>query len=752
MRNLNLTVIAFIVITTLFQSCNASAKKGNAEYVNCFIGTGGNARVVPAASVPYGMIQIGPDTRRSGGGYQYEDPYILGFSHVHKSGGGCADFLDILFMPLSSDENPKEKLTLNKGDYKSGFSHTKESARPGFYSVDLYDGEVNVSLTTSKHSSVQKYRYSERGSTPFLIDLEHGSTSACTIEAEHDCDTVYSSLINIVDKYTIKGYRNSNGWVTGQQVYFFTTFSSPIKEAIFYIDNKQITNSHAKSAEGRNVKVIILFEDNQELIVKSGISAVDMEGAEKNMLQEVKDRSFNRVSREATEAWNRVLNKIDINTTDVKKREIFYTSLFNVMKYPMLFSDVDSRFRSGDGEIHTAEGYNNYSAVVGFWDTFRAACPLLSVLAPDIMLDYVKTSLDHYKYHGQLPIWTLWGYETYQMIGIHAMPVITNAYMNGITNFDTKYALEAMVKSAMKDSCGESMGYFVGLRNYMEYGYIPCDMEMEATARTLEYAYDDWAISQFALLTSNQDQHHYFKERSQNYRNVIDTSTLFARGRYANGTWKEPFNPRTSSHRNDEYCEGNAWQWTFFVPHDVEGLAEIMGGKKALIARLDSLFTTSSTLEGANVSGDISGLIGQYAHGNEPGHHTIFMYNIAGEPQKTQYYTNKVINELYDNTPTGICGNEDTGQMSAWYVFVSMGLYPLDPASGKYELTCPQVEESTINLPNGKKFSIKAVGMSEENIYIKSVTLNGKPLGRTFLTFDEVNNGGECIIQCFKGV
>lgn len=408
----------------------------------------------------------------------------------------------------------------------------------------------------------------------------------------------------------------------------------------------------------------------------------------------------------------------------------------------MLFSDVDNRFRGSDSQVHQTDGFAYYGAVIGLWDTFRAACPLIAVLRPDVMEDYIRTALEHFRYAGQLPIWTLAGVETYQMTGIHSMPLITNAYMNGVRNFDTELAMRAMVESAMKDTCGYSMGYFVGLENYKKYGYVPCDMEMESVARTLEYAFDDWAIARFASLTNHPDICKEFRGRSLNYKNVIDPVTLLARGKTKDGLWRTPFYPLRSEHRSDDYCEGNAWQWTFFVPHDIDGLAGLMGGKEVLASRLDSLFTMHSSLEGETVSGDISGLIGQYAHGNEPGHHTIYMYNEVGQPHKTQKYVNEVLTTLYDTTPTGICGNEDTGQMSAWYVFSSLGFYPMDPVSGRYELGAPLFDRAVINLSSGRQFVITAENLSDKNIYVEKVWLNDRSLDRTYITFDELLNGG----------
>lgn len=737
----------YMCLCLMLAACGKAPASGNyIGSVNKFVGTGGDGRVTPVASVPFGMMQLGADTRPFGAGYHYNDSTILGFSHLHKSGGGCADFLDILFMPLPKGLVMDTVREIRSRQFQSSFSHENEEALPGYYKVDLYDGNVSVELTASRRCGIQRYTYRDAESIPVLIDLEYGSQCACTIQPEHDVDTVYSSFIEQVDDYTVRGYRKSNGWAYHQQVYFYTTFSSPIRSAVFYVDDYSVEGR--KSVCGENVKLLLDFENrDDELVVKTAISGVDMEGAYRNWLAEVDGNDFEKVRLEAGMSWEKLLSQIEIRTSDSKKKELFYTSLHNVMLYPMLFSDVDYRFRGPDEQVHQTDGFDYYGAVIGLWDTFRAACPLTAVLHPDVMLDYVKTALEHDKYAGQLPIWTLSGMETYQMIGIHSMPLITNCFMNGITDFDVKRALEAMVHSAMKDTCGYSMGYFVGLENYKKYGYVPCDLEMEATARTLEYAFDDEAIACFASLIGEEETAAVFRQRAQNYCNVIDPATCLARGRDSKGGWRTPFYPLRSEHRKDDYCEGNAWQWTFFVPHDVEGLARIMGGKQNLEARLDSLFLMSSVLQGENVSGDISGLIGQYAHGNEPGHHTIYMYNKVGVPHKTQHYVHQVMNTLYDNTPDGICGNEDTGQMSAWYVFSALGFYPMNPVSGQYELGTPSFEEAVIHLPSGKDFKIRAEGLSDQNCLVESVSLNGVKLERTYITFQELLEGGELVFE-----
>lgn len=741
MNKLNKNGLFSLLLVTLLFSCQTEQPQSNNQYVNKFIGTGLNGCVTPVASVPFGMVQIGADTHANSSGYHYDHTSLVGFSHVHKSGGGCGDFLDILFLPLPLNYKTDSLTELYSQYYQADFSHEKEWAEPGYYSVDLYNGDLNVELTASLRCGLQRYKYKSAGSVPVIIDLEYGSQGACTIQREHDVDTVFSASFEKVDDYTVRGYRLTNGWAPEQHVYFYTTFSSPIKECRLFLDNECVEETSA--LKGRNVKAILTFENPEKILdVKTGISAVDMKGAEDNHRKEAADKDFDSLKKEAAESWTPVLGQIEVETNDLKKKELFYTSLHNVMMYPMLFSDVDNRFRGSDSQVHQTDGFAYYGAVIGLWDTFRAACPLITVLRPDVMEDYIRTALEHFRYAGQLPIWTLAGVETYQMTGIHSMPLITNAYMNGVRNFDTELAMRAMVESAMKDTCGYSMGYFVGLENYKKYGYVPCDMEMESVARTLEYAFDDWAIVRFASLTNHPDICKEFRTRSLNYKIVIDPVTLLARGKTKDGLWRTPFYPLRSEHRSDDYCEGNAWQWTFFVPHDIDGLAKLMGGKEVLASRLDSLFTMDSSLEGETVSGDISGLIGQYAHGNEPGHHTIYMYNEVGQPHKTQKYVNEVLTTLYDTTPTGICGNEDTGQMSAWYVFSSLGFYPMDPVSGRYELGAPLFDRAVINLSSGRQFVITAENLSDKNIYVEKVWLNDRSLDRTYITFDELLNGG----------
>ena len=465
-----------VALCAIAASCSHADKKYG-RYVNKFVGTGLEGRVTPVASVPFGMVQIGADTRSYNSGYHYDDSQIWGFSHLHKSGGGCGDFLDILFLPLPPGELVVGIDRLELGHYQASFSHRDEYAAPGKYAVDLYDHQISAEQTATARCGLQRYRYQQEVEPAVLVDLQYGSTCACTIQYEHDVDTVYDSYVEMPDKYTLQGYRMSNGWATDQRVFFHTRFSMPIKECVLFVDENRQPQGTI-SAKGQNLRVILTFGQTagRPLDIKTGISTVDMEGASENLQNEVGQENFTEIEVKAERQWEEVLKQIEIETEDVKKKELFYTALHNVMMYPMLFSDVDNRYRGPDRKVYQTDGFKYYGAVVGLWDTFRAACPLNALLQPEVMRDYVRTSLVHYAIAGQLPIWTLAGVETYQMIGLHAIPLITNCYLNGIDGFDTRLALEAMKQSAMKDTCGYSMGYFVGLENYKKYGYVPCDL------------------------------------------------------------------------------------------------------------------------------------------------------------------------------------------------------------------------------------------------------------------------------------
>ncbi|WP_298351127.1 GH92 family glycosyl hydrolase [Runella sp.] len=719
------------------------------DLVNPLMGSGFDGRISPIVSVPFGMVQLGADTRTggsgynkmSGSGYHYDDKAITGFSHVHKSGAGCGDFLDLLFVPLNGRNLPAG--AANYPDYalKSAFSHDREQAKPGHYSVFLDDYGIKAELTATARCGFHRYSYQKNDAQGLLIDLKYGSTGACTIVKEDSYDTVRVSHLEVVDKYTVKGYRISNGFAPEQHVYFYTKFSKPIKSVDLFFKNQRQTNQ--QSVTGTDVKAVFYFEagTTEQVLIKTALSSVDMEGAEKNLTSELKAWDFEEVIRQNQQAWNKELSRIEISDANEANKSTFYSTLYFTLMYPMLYSDVDGKYRGPDMKVHRAD-FPYYGQVVSIWDTFRGAVPLLSFLQPDVINDYVKTFLKHYDVFGQLPINVLAGQETFQMLGLHSIPIISDSYFKGIRGYDADHAFEAMKTSAMKDTSGFSMRYFVGLKNYKKYGYVPADLEMEAVARTLEYAYDDWSLAQMAKMLNKKADYRYFLNRASSYRNIFSKESQLMRGRFADGSWRTPFDPYASNHRRDDYCEGNAWQWSFFVPHDVKGLAQIMGGKEKLIARLDTLFSLRSDIAGKNTSGDITGLIGQYAHGNEPSHHTAYMYAYLGQPWKTQKYVDKIRTTLYNNSPTGLCGNDDTGQMSAWYVLSALGFYPVRHGDGTYVIGSPLFKSAKVHLPAGKILEITAKNLSKNNIYIQSVRLNGKAYNKAYFNhFDLVNNG-----------
>jgi len=732
----NLIPALFIFGSFTFTQAQTSGKD-LVQLVNPFIGTGGNGQIAPVASVPYGMVQVGPDTDVSGVGYHHDRNTIMGFSHIHKSGGGCGDFQDILFQPTIGEvkfEPGKEDLP--KSGYRSAFSHSIEKAKPGFYSVLLKDYNIQVALTATTHAAYHEYLFPESDSSHIIIDLKHSNRGSCTIHAADDYDTVVSSQIKILDQKTIEGYRISTGWAKNQQVYFYAEFSKPFISISLWEKGKISVNKW--EAIGTDLRLCLNYETGnaEKIYVRVGISAVSSTQARKNLESEVAGKTFEEVRQEAATAWNQELDKIEIEGGTDRQKEIFYTSLFHTLMYPMRSSDVDGSYRGADNQIHKAENYKHYSGVIGIWDTFRAANPLLTILSPQVANDYIRTFLSHYEQCGLLPIWTLYGNETLTMIGYHAMPVIADTYYKGIRNYDVSKVFEAMKTSAEKDTFGFTMRQFTGTKNYKNFNYIPADLELESVSKTLEYSYDDWCIAQMAKQLGKTSDYEYFSKRAASYKNLYDPSVGFMRGKLSDGSWHSPFNPLASNHRKDDYCEGNAWQWTFFVPHDVEGLSKLMGSRNQLAARLDSLFINDQQLVGANISGDISGLIGQYAHGNEPSHHIAFLYDYVGQPWKTQKLVNQIMNTMYDNTPEGICGNDDTGQMSAWYVFGAMGFYPVTHGTGVYALGTPYFPKMTIHTTaEGKKYQLQIIAknISEKNIYINKVILNGKEMDANWL-------------------
>ena len=718
-------------------------KSDNTVYVNNFIGTGGHGHTFPGATTPYGMVQLSPDTRTLGwdacGGYHYSDNSIIGFSHTHLSGTGIGDLGDFLFMPFSgkykiepgSPENPDS-------GYRSRFSHNNEKASPGYYAVFLEDYNIDVELTSTKRAGFHKYRYNKTGKSGVIIDLSHNIYP----------DRNPNHEFKVISNTEIAGYKGSGGWATTQDIYFNAKFNRPFS-CVFYDNGEKLDTP--PDYKSKNLIAVLTFDvaAGEEVLAKVGISSVDYEGAKKNLNSEINHWRFEKTKNEAHKLWKKELSKINVKGGSDDEKAIFYTALYHTSISPNIFSDVDFRYRGLDRNIHKSKNENIYT-VFSLWDTFRAFNPLKTITDPDRTNEFIKALLDKYDQGGVLPMWELHGNYTGCMIGHHSVPVIVDAYKKGIRNYDIEKAYEAIVHASKYDTIGvkfpskevKSLLMPKGKWYHSNQPFIPADLENESVSKALEYAYNDWCIAQMANDLEKKDDYNLFIERSKKYTEYYDPDTGFMRGKNSDGKWREPFNPRFSRHRKDDYTEGNAYQWSWFVPHDVQGLIDLVGGKKFFIEKLDDLFSTSSELVGDDVSGDISGLIGQYAHGNEPSHHISHMYNFVGQPWKTQELVDKIISELYFNNPNGLAGNEDCGQMSAWYVLNAMGFYSFSPGDPRYSIGRPIFDEVQISLPEGEVFTIKTNNNSSNNKYVQSVYMNGKKLVEPFFTHQQILDGG----------
>ncbi|MFK8300547.1 GH92 family glycosyl hydrolase [Capnocytophaga canimorsus] len=708
-------------------------------YVDPFIGTGGHGHTYPGATVPFGMLQVSPVNGISGwdwcSGYHHSDTLLIGFGHLSLSGTGIGDLNDILLMPVNKeydlsqlstgkkDQYPKAALDFrNQVPYKSRYSHQNEKAEPGYYQVFLEDPKVNAELTADQYVAYHKYTY-QKGDTQSVI-LNLGFAINWDSPTEMFIQQSNRKLDGQNDGNIITGHRFSTGWAKNQKVFFAIAFSKPIKDL-------QLQNSGKQISSGQ------FFFDNstgEELVVRVAVSSVSEENALAN-LDLYDKRTFAEVRQKAHDTWGKHLSSIEIETPVDSLKTIFYTALYHTQVAPVTFSDKNGQFRQQNDEIYTTKDFTAYSTL-SLWDTFRAENPLITLLQPKKSSDIISSMLAYSDVINKLPVWTLYGNETDCMTGYHSIPVIVEAYLKGVRSFDAEKAFEMMKKTMMGDERG--------LKFYKQYGYIPYDKWDESVTITLEYAYDDWCVAQMAKALGKTDDYEFFMKRSEAYKHLFDPTTGFMRGKSASGKWREPFDPKHSNHREaTDYTEGNAWQHSWFVPQNPQGLIEAFGGKEKFTTHLEKLFTESSEITGDNVSADITGLIGQYAHGNEPSHHIAYLFNKAGEPHRTQYWVNEILKTQYNTTPNGYSGNEDCGQMSAWYVWSSIGLYPMNPVSGEYEIGRPLFPKAKINLPNGKTFTIIAENVSAENMYIQSATLNGKPLDRTFITDEELKNGGE---------
>ena len=670
----------------------ASGQINYVQYVNPFIGTGGHGHTYPGATLPHGMVQLSPDTRLEGwdgcGGYHYSDSFIYGFTHTHLSGTGVSDYGDILIMPMSGIPSADNKI------YGSHFHHKNEKATAGYYSVKLEDDNIGAEFTATERTGLHHYTFTSPTNNYIIIDLKHR-------------DEVIESSLNVEDSVTVTGFRRSKAWATSQYVFFIMKFSSPIiRNGIW---ENEVLTEHLKTSASKNIKAFLQFNlpASKQLLIKVAISPVSIEGAKKNVQAELPGWNFNAVKKKAFLKWNNELSKIEVRSKDKNKLSIFYTALYHTAIVPNINMDVDSMYRGRDGQLHKAKDFTNYS-VFSLWDTYRAAHPLYTIIDRTRTLDYIKTFLIQYKEGGRLPVWELAGNETDCMIGYHSVPVIVDAYTKGINGFDTKLALEAMKKSANWNH--------LGLPAYTSKGMIESDDEAESVSKTLEYSFDDFCIGIYAgLLGETTDKNEYLK-RAQYYKNMLDLETGFMRPR-KNGDWIKPFDPREV---NNHFTEANSWQYSFYFPQDIQGYIKMTGGKKILENKLDHLFSAVSKTTGRQQI-DITGLIGQYAHGNEPSHHIAYLYNHAGAAYKTQEQVHNIMYNFYKNTPEGLIGNEDCSQMSAWYVLSALGFYSVTPGVAEYTIGTPLFSFAKINLENGKSFIIRAADVNEKTFYVRSV-------------------------------
>ena len=672
------------------------------QYVNPRIGTGGHGHVFLGANVPFGYVQLGPTEHTRGwdwcSGYHDSDSILIGFGHQHLSGTGIGDLGDVAFLPVSCCKQTEVK-----------FAHQSENVAPGYYSVKLQDPNVLVELTATQRAGFQRYTAGadvRRGMV--RLDLHQGI----------GWDKMSVAKYRQIDERTICGYRESKGWARHQYDFFYTEFNKPVK----------------LKRDMDSIAVFTYETDGTPLLIKTGLSAVSEENAKENLHQEIPGWDFNAVVRQADEAWEKQLSRVQVKTEDRDARTIFYTALYHTMVAPSIFSDVNGQYRGADGEIHQGN-FTNYTTF-SLWDTYRAAQPLMTILHPEMLSDVAETFINIYKQQGKLPVWHLMGNETDCMIGNPGVAVLADLTLKGFVS-DKRTAFEAMKASAMLDERG--------LPSLKKNNYVAIDEDStnETVAKTLEYALADDCIAKVAKELGLTKDYKYFLHRSQAYRNVFDKRVGFMRGRDAKGAWREPFNPFHAVHRMDDYTEGNAWQYTWLVPHDVHGLVDCFGSEQAFASKLDSLFIVSGDM-GAEASPDITGLIGQYAHGNEPSHHVLYLYNYIGQPWKGQKLIRQVLDELYKNDKDGLSGNEDVGQMSAWYVISALGLYQVEPAGGKFVFGSPRFDEASIDLPGGKKFTVKALNNDNpKNVYVQSVRWNGKPYTKSYIMYRDIMGGGE---------
>ncbi len=729
--------MATLLLLPLFLS--AQSTNDYTQYVNPFIGTQTDetgalsGSTFPGATMPQGMVQLSPDTEQMVtwdpcSGYDYNKHVIYGFTHTHLSGTGCTDLIDVSLMPVSRDVTSEQ---LQVADFGQHYSHEKESARPGYYQVLLQESGVNVELSATTRVGIHRYTFPQGQPQTVILDLDRGTFRGEAYYSKRRTYDIIQSQIRIVDDHTIEGYRVVTGWAKLRKVYFRAEFSKPFKQHLLMNGDLNVGNSDV--VNGRTLRAALSFDpaDGRELMVKVAISPVDSEGARKNMLAEAQSWNFDEYVQAAHDAWQRELSRIDIEGTEEQKT-IFYTGLYHVLMQPNTMSDVDGRYMDTNFEIKQMPKGQTYHSTFSLWDTFRAAHPLYTLIAPDIAAQFVRDMVLHHQTYGYLPIWDLWGQDNYCMIGNHAIPVLADAIMAEIPGIDVEAVYQAMVESSTRSHFNSPFEV------WEKYGYMPQTLQDESVSITMEQAFDDACVALVAKKLGKTEDYERFYRRSMFYKNLFDPETGFFRPKDEKGNWMEGFDPL--SYEQPCFVEGNAWQYMWFVPQDPQGLIDLFGGTKGFLKKLDENFCLTAT--SGEVNGNASGFIGQYAHGNEPSHHTVYLYNFAGKPERAQELVEQVRSEFYRATPCGYAGNDDCGQMSAWYIFSSLGFYPFHAGSAEYVIGTPLFTKATLHLENGNDFVITAKNKTPERIHVKSVKLNGKPLKDLKITNQQIMEGG----------
>ena len=710
-------IIHMACLAALLAACT-SQKENPVDFIDPFIGTGFHGHTYPGATVPFGAVQLSPDTRAGNwdacAGYHYDDSTITGFSHTHLSGTGCIDLGDLLIRPTTQSIDLSKKTICTP----TVFRHEDEKAEAGYYAVLLHEEGIRAELTATAHTGVHRYTFPKESTPTVIVDLKH------SLDNEH----IYESSLQVVNPHEMTGMRNTRGWSDNQRIYFVIQCSQPFEKATLVSNQKAL---EGKEAEGTDLQALLKFKDHtsEPIVMKMGLSIVSVENARENLQAEVEGFDFDAVKQAAYHTWNDAVSAIKVEGGTEEQKTNFYTALYHSMVVPNVVSDVNGQYRRHDQTIgQLPQGAVQYSTF-SLWDTFRAWNPMMTLIDTTLVTNMIHSFLHIYDASGELPLWPLSAGETGTMIGYHSASVIADAYMKGIRGFDAEKALEALVVSSEKNQKGADY--------YISKGFIPSNIKKESISCLLEFAYDDWCIAQLAQALGKQEIYDTYIRRSQQYLNVFDGATRFFRPKRMDGNWETPFNPNEVGRA---YTEATAWQYRFFVPHDVNGMVQLFGGKEAFTSALDDIFHTDAQVDGDLV--DITGLIGQYAHGNEPSHHIAYLYNYIGQPWKTQAMTRRLLDEMYAPTPEGIVGNEDCGQMSAWYILSSLGLYAVCPGSNEFTFTTPLFEKATLQLANGKTLTITA-NHPEKNLYIDKVELNGKEIETNFVTYEQLMGGGE---------